>query len=82
VVAGKGGVLSVDTHDLKPILTEVRIVKTVNEAAKTIASFARNRLRAWLKCPWSCERGMQNIRFGIVGDAESFSAPQTQVWNK
>jgi hypothetical protein len=32
------------THDLKPILTEVRVLKIVNEAPETIASFARNRL--------------------------------------
>jgi hypothetical protein len=49
VVAGEGGVYSVDTHDLKPILTEVRVVKMVNEAPKTIGSFARNLLRARLK---------------------------------
>jgi hypothetical protein len=59
VVAAEGGVLSVDTHDLKPILTEVRVVKMVNEAPKTIASFARNRLRALrarLKSPWAYVR--------------------------
>jgi len=32
VEAGEGGALSVDTHNLKPILTEVRVVKMVNEA--------------------------------------------------
>jgi hypothetical protein len=78
-----GGVLSVDTHDLKPILTEVLVVKMVNEAPKTIASFARNRLRARLKCPWSYVREERKIfDFGLVRDAEPFSAPQTQVWNK
>ena len=41
MVAGENGVLSVDTHDLNPILTEVRDVNMVNEAPKTIASFAR-----------------------------------------
>jgi hypothetical protein len=70
MVAG-GGVLSVDTHDLKSILTEVRVVKMVNEAPKTIASFACNRLRAQLKCPWSFVREERKIfDFGIVGDAE------------
>jgi hypothetical protein len=35
-------------HDLKRILTEVRVVKMVNEAPTTIAGFDRTRL----KCPW------------------------------
>jgi hypothetical protein len=47
--------ISIDTHDLKPILTEVRVLKMVNEAPKTIASFARNRLRAWLLSVRLCE---------------------------
>jgi hypothetical protein len=46
-----GGVLFVDTHDLKRILTYVRVVEVVNEAPRTIASFDCNRLRARLKCP-------------------------------
>jgi hypothetical protein len=70
VLAGESVVLSVDTHDLIPILTYVRVVKMVNAAPKTIASFARNRLRALrarLKCPWGCVREEREIfQFGLT----------------
>jgi hypothetical protein len=58
----------------------------VNEAPETIASFAHNQLRALHarpKCPWRYVREEREILdFGLVGDAEPFSAPQTQVGNK
>ena len=70
MLAVEGGALSVDTHDLKRILTEVRVVKMVNEAPKTIASFARNRLRALRarrKCPWGYVREEREIlQFGLT----------------
>jgi hypothetical protein len=66
VVAGEGGVLSVDTHDLKPILTEIRVVKMVNEAPKTIERFARNRLRGRLKYPLGHVRDEREICHGFT----------------
>ena len=67
MVEGEGGALTVDTHDLNPILTEVRVVKMVKEAPKTIASLARNRLRARLKCPWGYVREEREIlQFGLT----------------
>jgi hypothetical protein len=49
------------TNDLKSNLTEVRLLKMVNEAPKTIVSFARNRLHARLKCPWSYVREEREV---------------------
>jgi hypothetical protein len=48
-------------YDLTPCLTEVRVEKMVNEAPKTIASFAPNRLRARLLSVGLRDRGTQNI---------------------
>jgi len=42
----RSGGIFVYTHDLKPNLTEVRLLKMINETPETPASFARNRLRA------------------------------------
>jgi hypothetical protein len=53
--------IPIDTHDLKPILTEVRVLKIVSEVPKTITSLARNRLRARLLSVGLCKRGTQNI---------------------
>ena len=58
-MVGESGGIFVYTNDLKPNLTEVRLLKMANEAPKMIGSFARNRLRALgaqLKCPWSYAR--------------------------
>jgi hypothetical protein len=54
-------VFFVDTHDLTPILTKVRVVKIVNKAPKTIASIACNRLRPRLLSVGLRDRGTQNI---------------------
>jgi hypothetical protein len=44
-----------------PILTEARVLEMVNEASKTIASFAPNRLRARLMSVGLFERGTRHF---------------------
>jgi hypothetical protein len=70
-------------HDLKPILTKVRVVKMVNEAPKTIASFARNRLRALRISFASCSKLMASesspngyVKNNLFGPPSSRSNPR------
>jgi hypothetical protein len=62
VVAGEVGVLSVDTQELKPILTEVRVVKMVNEAPHNDSEHrSQSATRATKMSVGLCERGTRNI---------------------
>jgi hypothetical protein len=72
----------VDTHDLKPILTKVRVVKMFNEAPKTIASEARYRLRALCARLLSVglrDRGTQNIGMRFFVDTHDLKPILTKV---
>ena len=69
-MTGETGGIFVWTNDLKHNLTEVRLLNMFNKTSETIASLARNRLCARLKCPWSYVREVHEIfDFGLVGDA-------------